>query len=190
MRNHLKPILILSALGSASLLFALSMHPSGIAPDLAVARPQAEFSRMGQDMRRAGVETDPGLVRSRIGDPGSLERESMHGKLYVDFALIASYAVFFIAAGRLIAGNSAGLLRLMGLAVSAFGMLGAAADTAENLNILELLDLAPEAMTAAALQAIALPNLLKWAAISMALFNAAAGFLFLQYLQRSSRPRS
>ncbi len=187
MRDPLKLILILSAIATVALMVSISSTPAGFDADLDIGRPQAVFGRLGQDIRREGKTSDAELVRSRIGDPGSPVREAMTGKLYIDFALIATYALFFISAGRLLMRSMNGWPRMVGLAVVMFGVLGASADTAENITALRVLDLAPKAITVEGLQRIGSSNLLKWAAISMATFNLGAGFLFSQYYGRRRR---
>ena len=187
MRDPLKLILIVSAIATAALFLSIDSTPSGLDTDLEVGRPQAVLGRLGQDIRREGKTRDTDLVRSRIGEVGSPVREAMARKLYIDFALIATYALFFVSAGRLLMRNVDGWPRMIGIAVVMFGVLGASADTAENITALRVLDLAPRAITVEGLQKVGQSNLLKWAALSMGMFNLGAGFLFSQYYGRRRR---
>lgn len=102
-------------------------------------------------------------------------REHLRGNLFVDFGFMVSYGLTFVLLGRVARSRSAGLLRTMGSAAIAGGVIAAGLDVAEN--VLTLQSIALLQSTGKALDS----TVMLTRSVSMAKWNAIGVTLLLLY---------
>lgn len=152
--DPLKRIVLIASVWTLAILILVNSAPhyteAAIAPKTGDAMIDLEL-----------VETTEQL-RLLLGEAPSTDRVTTRLKIYQDFALIPGYGILFVACGLLLARRG-GWKRSAGYLAAITGLAAAGFDVAENLAILEIVDLPIADVRQPMLETIRRPALIKWA---------------------------